>query len=73
MKIYKDTSTEPIALKGRNILVTKENCMELFGWTEEQFNQMTTYAPYIPEFHSSIEPPVCVQLKQSEDYIISVL
>ena len=37
-----------LELKGKDTLVTKDNCMDLMGWTEEEYNRFTVYAPYVP-------------------------
>lgn len=50
-------------MKGKNVLLTKEYCMNVLHWTEERYNNATVYCPYIP---LSIEPTVCMQRKQSE-------
>jgi hypothetical protein len=51
----KDNGNLILELKGKNTLVTKDNCMELMGWTVEQYNTFTVYAPYIPSFLRDVE------------------
>lgn len=51
---YKDG---PIIMgfKGKNIIITEENCTELMGWTVEEYKKYTVYAPYIPEIHKNLK------------------